>query len=118
MTSPPNYRESRKSQATMAMRRVSVHDEKLDALGDPIQGIWRDGDSLVISPYAKLPPRCVYTNQRTEKRFVCHLAWHEPWIYILLIAGLIGYFIVAPFMTKRMNVAYYLGDKHLARRTL
>ena len=31
-------------------------------------------------------------------------AWHPPWLFVLVLAGVLIYFIVAIVMTKRMTV--------------
>jgi uncharacterized membrane protein len=118
VTSPPNYLPTMRNRVKMALRNQSIHTEEVDGLGDAVQGIWRDGSLLVVTPHATLPPRCLYSNERSDNKYSGQIAWHEPWVYILLVAGVIVYFIASLFMTKRMNVTYYLSERQLAKRAV
>ncbi|MDE2507130.1 MAG: hypothetical protein KGM43_07970 [Planctomycetota bacterium] len=57
--------------------------------------VWRDGDILVMTPHAELPPRCVKCNapacrERWEKQFT----WRPA---LATVAGIVGFGLMATF---------------------
>lgn len=79
-------------------------------------GIWRDGRILVLTPGSALPPRCVKCNapavQPQKNRTVY---WHQPWIYLLILANVLIYLIVALIVRKKAVVAPGLCPAHRRR---
>jgi hypothetical protein len=86
---------------------------------DPVStaGLWRCGRQLVMRRDAVLPDRCIKTNQPVHgRRLKRNLAWHEPWVFALILAGLLIYIIVAVILTKRATVYIGLSDEWFAKR--
>jgi hypothetical protein len=79
--------------------------------------VWRSGSALVIRTGTGLPPRCVKCNgpavlpvkQRT-------IYWHHPALYLLILAGVLIYAIVALVVRKQASVAPGLCARHRQRR--
>ncbi len=86
----------------------------------PVQqasGIWSDGDTLVVHRNAVLPDRCVKCNapaggDRVRRRF----AWHHPALYLLILAGLLVYAIVALIVQKKAVLDLGICAEHRKRR--
>lgn len=80
-------------------------------------GIWRDGNRLVMYKGATLPDRCVHCNASANgRRLKRTLYWHHPLIYLVILAGLLVYVIVALVIRKKAVVAIGMCDRHYARR--
>lgn len=64
--------------------------------------MWREGDVLVCTPGANLPPRCIKCNAPADmpsRRYIFH--WHHPVIYLALLMGVLPYVILAIVLRKR-----------------
>jgi hypothetical protein len=84
----------------------------------PVQAVWRDGDKLVVGRGAVLPPLCVKCGQPSSGRPLKKtFYWHSPWLYLLILPGLLIYFIVALALRKRFDLALPLCEAHRSRRT-
>ena len=82
------------------------------------EGIWRSGKFLVMRKDAQLPDRCIKTNQPANgKRFKSELYWHEPWIYLLCLIGVLIYLIVALILRKKAIVHFGVTEAVLQKRT-
>ena len=69
------------------------------------QGVWRSGRTMVMREDAELPDRCVKTNVPADGHQVqIRLGWHHPALYLLLLWGVIPYFIVAAFVRTSVTV--------------
>ncbi|CAD0303894.1 hypothetical protein CFBP498_05000 [Xanthomonas hortorum pv. vitians] len=86
----------------------------------PAQGeVWREGDVLVCTPGADLPPRCVKCNAPVDdlpRRYIFH--WHHPVIYLALLMGILPYLILAIVLRKRSAHVLSLRPARAAPRTL
>lgn len=79
-------------------------------------GVYRDGKNLIVMRGAELPPICFRCGQAATGGFVRTKAyWHERWIYLLLIPGVIWYLIAALFVRKRMDLGIPLCVQHRFR---
>jgi hypothetical protein len=79
-------------------------------------GVYRDGKNLIVMRGAELPPICVRCGQAaTGGLLLRKLYWHERWLYLLLIPGVIWYAIAALFVRKRMDLAVPLCVQHRYR---
>lgn len=67
-------------------------------------GVWRQGDLLVMHKTARLPDRCLKTNEPTLTRFRQKLFWHHPAIYLLILVHVIIYVILANVLGHRATV--------------
>jgi hypothetical protein len=82
---------------------------------DPSWGIWHAGDLIVMSRQATLPNRCVRCGAPAESRLRTKLAWHTPWLYLLLVAPLF-YLVVAFLVRQTANVEIPLCGRHRRSR--
>lgn len=70
--------------------------------------VWREGDVLVCTAGANLPPRCVKCNAPADmppRRYIFH--WHHPVIYAALLLGVLPYVILAIALRKRSAARAY-----------
>lgn len=81
------------------------------------QGVWRDGNQLVMRKDAELPARCVKTNEPTDRWLRRQLYWHSPVLYLLIIfPGLLIYVIVALIVRKSADIRIGLSPQGFSRR--
>jgi len=80
-----------------------------------VHGVWRAGNLLVLAEDAELPDRCVKTGLPAEGGWVeVRLRWHHPALYLVLLAGIILYFIVAYFASTSVVVRVGITDRALS----
>jgi len=78
---------------------------------------WRSGNLLVVAREAVLPDRCVKCNAPAQgQKLRRKLSWHTPWIYALIILGLLFYIIAAVITSKRARIDIGLCREHFAAR--
>lgn len=80
------------------------------------EGLWRDGNTLVVYKGAKLPPRCVKTNQPTASYLERKLTWVPSWVYWLLLLNVLLCAIVALVLQKKAVLHIGLTEERLAGR--
>lgn len=84
---------------------------------DPTVGLWREGNVLVMHKLARLPDRCVKSNQpangRTLKR---NLRWHHPAIYLAILAHILIYAVIALILSKQAVIYIGLSPEWISRR--
>jgi len=78
--------------------------------------IWRSKSVLVMTKQAPLPDRCVKCNAPTHHKLKRNLRWHHPALYILVVGGLLFYFILALVLSKRATINVGLCETHAAAR--
>ena len=78
--------------------------------------IWRNKSTLVMTKQAPLPNRCVKCNVYTDQRLKRKLTWHHPVLYLLILASILIYAIVAMVVRKTATVDVGLCPEHLATR--
>jgi len=83
---------------------------------DEGRGVWRDGDVLVMAKIARLPMRCVKCNEPATNRLKRTLYYHHPAIYLIILANLLIYAIVAVIVRKSVKIEIPLCDDHRSRR--
>ncbi|HET6879376.1 MAG TPA: hypothetical protein VFI31_04450 [Pirellulales bacterium] len=84
---------------------------------EPTGGIWRDGKQLVMWKGATLPDRCVRCNAPAHgRRLKRTLSWHHPLIFLVILAGVLVYVIVALVVRKTAVVSIGMCDRHYRRR--
>ena len=95
-----------------------IHEAVLDAhVIEPSGGIWRDGNRLVMWKGATLPDRCVRCNAPANgRRLKRTLYWHHPLIFLVVLAGVLVYVIVALVVRKKAVVSIGMCDRHYRRR--
>jgi hypothetical protein len=79
-------------------------------------GVWRQGRLLVMHKRAQLPAICVKSNQPSSQWLQRKLSWHEPWISVTILAGVLVYVILAVILTKRATIHIGLTDEWVTRR--
>lgn len=85
------------------------------------EGVWRSGDLMIMRVGATLPDRCVKTNLPADGQWVeLRLQWHHPLLYLVLLANLLIYLIVAHFVSKAVTVRVGISGQAISsrRRTL
>ena len=78
--------------------------------------VWREGKLLMLDRDAMLPPRCVKCNAPEAGRKRLALSWHPPWVFLLILGGLLVYVIVALIVRKSAKLEVGLCDAHRRRR--
>lgn len=85
--------------------------------GNPYEaGVWRQGNLLVMHRMARLPDRCVKTNEPTIARLNQKLFWHHPAIYLSILVNLIIYIVLANILGHRAKIEVGLGPQGFAWR--
>ena len=79
-------------------------------------GFWSDGKNLVLHRDARLPDRCLRCNEPATVRLRKTLYWHHPALYLLILAGLLLYAIVALIVRKKLPSEWPLCGRHAGRR--
>lgn len=86
-------------------------------MGGANLGVYRQGKLLVMHKSAKLPDRCVKSNEpafgRTLKR---SLTWHHPAIYLSILVSILIYVILALILRKTATIYIGLSDLYFAKR--
>ena len=80
------------------------------------QGIWSDGNLLVVSKGTKLPPVCVLTNQKSQSEVKRTFYWHHPAVFLSLLAGILIFVILALVLRKSQKLALPLSGPSLQKR--
>lgn len=93
------------------------HDVVLEAmLAEPGGGIWREGKILVMHKNAVLPDRCVKCNQPAHGRLKRSLSYHHPALYLLILASIWIYIIVALIVRHTAKIEIGLCERHRSKR--
>jgi hypothetical protein len=83
----------------------------------PTTGVWREGPRIVVVQGAVLPPACVKCNAPADGPPVRKtLYWHHPALYLIILAGVLIYAIVALIVRQKGDVSLYLCKRHRSRR--
>ena len=69
-----------------------------------------------MNKQAPLPARCVKCNAPTHHRLKRSLRWHHPALYILVVGGVLFYFILALVLSKTATINVGLCETHAAAR--
>lgn len=86
-------------------------------MGMPMMaGAWKDGDLIAATRVVALPHVCVKCGQPAAERLKKTYYWHEPWIYLLILASPIIYIIVAMILRKTATCDMGLCEHHASRR--
>jgi len=81
------------------------------------QEIWREGKFVVCARDAHLPDRCAVCNEPAQGYgFLKKMTWHSPWFFLLILANLLIYLIVALCVQKTAKIRIGLCPRHRARR--
>lgn len=77
----------------------------------------RDGDRLLISNGAALPPICFVTGVPTQTAVDVVIHWQPRWVYGLLLAGVVPYFLVSPFVQRKVSLRIPIAKSIYRRHT-
>lgn len=77
---------------------------------------YREGNLLVIPTGSSLPANCVKCGAPTADKLSRTFRWHTPWLYLLIVVGVIFYLIVALVVQKKARVDVPLCSVHRAWR--
>ncbi len=78
--------------------------------------LWRKGKLLVMERDAVLPNRCVKSNEPCEGRLKRVLRWHQPAIYLVILANILIYVIVATIVSHRATIHIGLSEEWRGKR--
>jgi len=80
------------------------------------QGAWAQGDLLIASHSAVLPAFCVKCGRPAQPKLMRRMSsWHQPWLYFLILVGVLIYAIVALILRKSMTLHLPLCARHLEK---
>jgi hypothetical protein len=81
--------------------------------------VWRDGTLLVTTATASLPKHCVRCGAPADGAYRQRkFYWHEPLLFLLILAGILIYAIVALIVRKGATIDVGLCARHQKRRTM
>jgi hypothetical protein len=84
----------------------------------PQQEAYAEGNVLVVPRGAALPPYCVKCAGAPQRWLQKKFYWHEPLLYLLILAGVLIYAIVSLIVRKQVQLAVPLCEAHdSARKT-
>jgi double zinc ribbon protein len=77
----------------------------------------RQGKLLHVPRGATLPAYCVRCGAPSSGEPIKqNFSWHTPWLYLLIIPGVLIYVIVAAMVSKKCSLAVPVCDAHRAQR--
>ncbi len=80
-------------------------------------GYWARGPQLITTTHCVLPERCVKCGQASTRKLKRKFSWHEPWLYLTILAGVLIYAIIAIVLQKRAELHIGLCETHYRERT-
>src|SRR5262245_45640327 len=83
-----------------------------------LEGLWRQGNMLVMHKMATLPPICVKSGQAATQWLKRNLAWHPPWLFVLILVHILLYAVVALIIQKKATIQIGLTDEWMGRRRM
>jgi len=85
----------------------------------PTAWVFRAGSQVVLVQGGNLPARCVRCNQPAHgKPLKKTLYWHDPMWYLLILAGILVYAIVAICIRKKVKLDVALCQEHKKTRAV
>jgi len=84
---------------------------------DSVPSAWSQGDVLIVRKGARLPYACVKCGQPSDGKPVRKTYyWHEPWVWVTILAGVLVYVIIAILIRQSGQIEFALCSQHRARR--
>lgn len=79
---------------------------------------WRQGDVLIVTARAELPPRCVKCNVPTDELMIrkFNLVWYPSIAYLGLLLGALPFILLAIILQKKMSVFAAVCADHRRKR--
>ena len=84
----------------------------------PAPGLRREGRQIVLDEGGELPRRCVRCNQAATITRSRRIRWHKPWVYFLILLGVLTYAVVALFVIKQRKLEVGYCAQHNRRRLM
>ncbi|WP_166829726.1 zinc ribbon domain-containing protein [Thalassoroseus pseudoceratinae] len=81
-------------------------------------GVWRDGNVLVFEKGARLPNRCIKSNEPAERFLSRDLVWAPPWVYLGLLGGAILVIVFYLIAKKTAHADFGITKEWVKRRRL
>jgi hypothetical protein len=78
---------------------------------------YRDGKILVVPLESSLPATCVKCGAPAARFLMKTFRWHDPWLYLLILPGLIFYAIVALVVQRKARIDVPFCQAHFSWRT-
>ena len=77
-------------------------------------GVWRDGETLIMQKTVRLPDYCIKCGVAANgSHHTRNLSWHHPALYLLILAGLLIYAIVALIVRKSAKIDISMCQDHI-----
>ena len=73
---------------------------------------YREGQVLVVPCGCRLPAACVRCGKPSEDLLSKTFRWHSPWLYILILVGVLFYVIVALVVQKKARIDIPFCHRH------
>ena len=100
-----------------AAPRFAAHPPFAAPPAPPTSHVWRQGSTLVVQEGSRFPARCVKCNgPAVSPQPDRNIYWHSQWLYLLILAGVLVYAVVALVVRKRATVAPGLCAAHRSAR--
>ena len=105
------------SQAPMSSPEVIPYATPIGAV--PNQDVWQQGANVVVRKNGTLPARCPRCNAPvTDPPKAKTFYWHNPALYLLILAGVLIYAIVALIVREKGLVYIHMCRKHRTQQLL
>jgi len=78
--------------------------------------VWRNNSVLAMTKEALLPNRCIKCNAPADEQLKRKLTWHHPALYLLVLASVLIYAVVAMVVRKTATVNVGLCEDHSSAR--
>ncbi len=83
-----------------------------------LDGLWRDGEVLVMHKESPLPPICVKSGQPATDWLQRDLIWHPRWITWTIFAAFPVYIVLALLLTRKASIMVGLSRQWVIRRRI
>jgi hypothetical protein len=80
------------------------------------QGLWRQDNVLVMQIGAPLPPKCVKSNQPTERFLKRSLTWYPPWLGLTILIATPLFVLLVLILQKKATIFIGLTPEWRTRR--
>ncbi len=118
-SSPPPQRRSRRERPSSKSIECPACAEMVSSTHDfcphcgeglnenASSGVWRDGKTLVFEKGARLPNRCIKSNEPADRYIRRDLTWAPPWVYLGIFGGVL--LIVVFYLIARKTAVAEFG---------
>lgn len=85
-------------------------------LGGQDGGVWRSGKLLVMHKSARLPARCIKSNEPSERSLKRNLVWYPQWIILTILIAWPIFLVLALILQKKATIEIGLTEAWVRRR--